>query len=73
MIPTRMPGAASGNVTVKKVAMGPAPNVEAANSNRRSTISNDSRIARSISGNAITAAASAAPVQRKENVIPSQS
>ena len=40
------------------------PSVRAAPSSRRSTASIDRRIARTISGSAITAAASAAPVQR---------
>ncbi len=50
-----------------------APSVRAAPSSRRSTASTDSRIARTISGKAMIAAASAAPVQRNMKVRPSQS
>ena len=45
--------------------------MRAAPSNRRSTPSIDSRIARTISGSAITPLASAAPVQRKITLTPS--
>jgi hypothetical protein len=48
------------------------PSVRAACSNRRSTASIDNRIARTISGNAMTPAAIAAPVQRNRTVAPSQ-
>jgi len=50
-----------------------APSVPAASSSLGSTASIASRIARTISGKAITAAASAAPVQRKAKVKPNQS
>jgi hypothetical protein len=71
--PASTPGKVSGRVTVKKVRQGPAPSVRAAPSSRRSTASIDNRIARTISGSAITAAASAAPVQRNMKVTPSVS
>ena len=70
--PAMIPGAASGKVTVAKTNQDGAPSVCAACSSRASTASIDSRIARTISGKPITAAASAAPVQRKENVNPQQ-
>jgi hypothetical protein len=69
-IPARMPGKINGKVTVAKIQKGPAPSVPAASSRRRSTASTDSRIARTISGNPITAQASAAPVQRKAKTMP---
>ena len=71
--PVRMPGAISGKVTLRKVSKRPAPRVRAACSSRRSTDSRDSRIARTISGKPITAAARAAPCQVKMTVMPSVS
>ena len=69
-MPAMMPGSASGSVTVTKVQIRLAPSVAAASSSRRSMASIDSRIARTINGNAITPQASAAPVQRNENTMP---
>ena len=46
--------------------------MRAASSSRRSTASIDSRIARTHSGSAITAAAIAAPVQRNSTLTPNQ-
>jgi len=57
----QIPGRDKGTVMLVNVFQGPAPNVRAAPSRRRSTASIDSRIARTISGSAITAAAIAAP------------
>ena len=70
-MPAITPGSASGSVTVRNVQRPLAPSVEAASSSRRSIASNDSRMARTSSGNAITPQASAAPVQRNENTMPS--
>ena len=69
--PASTPGSDSGKVIAAKVRHGPAPSVRAAASNRWSTASIDSRIARTISGKAMTALASAAPVQRNIKVTPS--
>ena len=70
--PASTPGQHKGKVIVRKVRQRPAPSVRAASSSRRSTDSSDSRIARTASGKAITAAASAAPVQRNSRVTPNQ-
>ena len=70
IMPARMPGAASGSVTVKNTFHGEAPSVPAACSRRLSIASIDSRIGRTSSGNDITPQASAAPVQRKANTMP---
>ena len=70
IMPAMMPGSASGSVTVTNSQSRLAPSVAAASSSRRSIASIDSRIARTISGNAITPQASAAPVQRNENTMP---
>src|SRR5712672_3416418 len=64
-MPAMTPGKASGKVTVRNAHRPLAPRVAAASSSRRSIASNDSRIARTRSGNAITPQASAAPVQRQ--------
>ncbi len=56
-----------------KVRSREAPSVCAASSSRRSTASMEIRIARTISGKAMIAAASAAPVQRNMKVRPNQS
>lgn len=72
-MPARMPGRISGRVTVRNTQPRPAPSVAAACSSRGSTASMASRIARTISGNAMIAAASAAPVQRKANTMPNWS
>ena len=69
-MPAMTPGSASGSVTVRNAHRPLAPSVAAASSSRRSIASNDSRIARTSSGNAITPQASAAPVQRNENTMP---
>src|SRR5215510_87788 len=68
--PTRIPGVISGSVIVMKASKRRAPSVRAAASSRRSTASSDSRMARTISGKAITAAARAAPFQVKMMVMP---
>ena len=72
-MPAITPGSASGSVTVRNTQARLAPSVAAASSSRRSIASNDSRIARTSSGNAITPQASAAPVQRNENTMPNVS
>ena len=69
-MPARMPGSASGRVTVANTRQGAAPSVSAACSSRRSTASIESRIGRTSSGNDITPHASAAPVQRNANTMP---
>ncbi len=68
-----MPGSVSGSVMVKKTRQRPAPSVRAACSSRISTASSASRMARTISGKAITAEASAAPRQLKAKLKPNQS
>src|SRR6266404_5857627 len=70
MVPAMMPGNMSGSVTVRKTQTGWAPSVLAASSSPRSTASMDSCIARTRSGNPITALARAAPVHRNANTIP---
>src|SRR5215831_10139617 len=60
--PTSTPGVARGNVMLKKRSSDLAPSVRAASSNFGSTASNESRIARTMSGKAVTAQARAAPV-----------
>ena len=70
MVPAMMPGSASGSVMVAKLQNGLAPSVAAASSSRRSIASIDSRMARTISGNAMTPQEIAAPVQRNENTMP---
>ena len=67
------PGSDSGSVMVKNTRHGLAPNVRAACSSRVSTASSASRMARTISGNATTADASAAPRQLKLKLKPNQS
>ena len=62
---SNIPGAMSGSVIVTKTSSGPAPSVRAAASRRRSTASSERRMARTMSGKAMTAAASAAPCQVK--------
>src|SRR5216684_1579187 len=73
MVPAMMPGNMSGSVTVRKTQTGWAPSVLAASSSPRSTASMDSCIARTRSGNPITALARAAPVHRNANTIPNVS
>ncbi len=68
--PTSRPGTASGSETSTKRQAGLAPSVPAAASRRGSIVSKESRIARTISGNPITAQASAAPVQRNDSTMP---
>ena len=68
--PAITPGRISGRVTVSHTHGRAAPSEPAACSSRGSTASIDSRMARTISGNAMIAAASAAPVQRKAKTIP---
>ena len=65
-----MPGSDNGSVMVRNAQAGRAPNVRAASSSRRSTASMERRMARTIKGKPMIAAASAAPVQRKAKVIP---
>ena len=67
-----MPGSASGSVTLENASQRDAPSVRAATSSRRSTASIDSRIAPTISGSAMMAAAIAAPVQRNMTLTPNQ-
>src|SRR5882724_69341 len=68
--PAMTPGNISGNVIVAKRSTDFAPNVLAASSSPRSTPSSDKRIARTISGNDITAVANAAPAVEKISWIP---
>ena len=70
IMPAMTPGRISGKVMVAKTHAGFAPSVPAAASSRRSTASMERRIARTISGNAMTPQASAAPVQRKAKTMP---
>ena len=60
--PARMPGAINGSVMETNRSIGPAPSVRAASSSPRSTFSSEMRMARTTSGNDMTAVASAAPV-----------
>ena len=69
IVPVSIPGKDSGIVMVKKTIIRLAPKVLAATSKPRSIVSNDSLTARTISGNAITAEAIAAPFQVKATVI----
>ena len=55
---------------VANLSMAPAPEVRAASSSPRSTFSREIRMARTISGNAITAVAKAAPLRVKISSIP---
>src|SRR5690348_13688773 len=71
--PATSPRADSGRVIPKKIRHGPAPSVAAAFSSLRSTDSNALRSATTSKGNAITAAASAAPVQRNATERPAAS
>jgi hypothetical protein len=71
--PVTSPGQASGSVTVKKTRARLAPRVRPAASSRVSTASIAWRIARTISGKPMIAAASAAPVQRKAKTRPNGS
>ena len=71
--PVSTPGAIKGRVMVPNTQNGPAPRVRAVASSPRSTASRDSRMARTISGKPITAAATAAPFQVKATVTPNQS
>src|SRR3546814_10507679 len=71
--PASTPGTLSGNVTLQNTRAGRAPRVRAALSSRTSTATIDSRLARPISGSAITPAAIAAQVQRTNTVGPNQS
>ncbi|CAI2441469.1 Uncharacterised protein [Serratia entomophila] len=71
--PTITPGNDSGSVMVKNTRHGLAPSVRAACSSRVSTASSANRMARTISGNATTAEASAAPRQLKLKLKPNQS
>ena len=73
MAPATIPGKISGSVTTTNVHARLAPSVAAASSSRESTASIASQIARTISGKAMIAAASAAPVQRKAKTIPRSS
>ena len=72
-VPTIMPGKVSGSVMVRNTRQRPAPSVRAACSSRISTPSSARRIARTISGKDITAAARTAPRQLKAKVRPNQS
>src|SRR6266581_2624129 len=70
--PAMIPGMASGRVTVRNARAGPAPSVAAAASRRRSMASNDSRIARTISGNAMMPQHRAGPAERQHDAELSQ-
>ncbi|MNR16796.1 hypothetical protein D3C85_1334230 [compost metagenome] len=72
-VPTIIPGSVRGSVMVKNTRQRPAPKVRAACSSLMSTPSSARRMARTISGNDITAAAITAPRQLKANVRPNQS
>ena len=69
-IPARMPGKINGNVMVAKTKLGCTPKVSAACSSFGSTASIASRIARTINGKAMIAAASTAPVHWNAITIP---
>src|ERR1700722_9729938 len=73
MPPTRMPGEASGRVTLNSRSRRPAPSVRAASSRPRSAASRDRRMARTITGNVITPAARLAPAVVNTNRTPNQS
>jgi hypothetical protein len=68
--PVMIPGSISGSVTLANTQAGFAPSVAAAASTRASIASTDRRMARTINGNPITAAATAAPVQRNATTTP---
>src|SRR5438132_5749438 len=70
MAPAITPGMDNGSVMVRNVRQRLAPSVMAAVSMRRSTASMDRRMARTMRGNPMTAAATAAPVQRKAMDMP---
>ncbi len=72
-VPTIMPGSVRGSVIVINTRQRPAPSVRAACSSLRSTPSSPRRIARTISGNDITAAAMTAPRQLKAKLMPNHS
>lgn len=69
----KMLGMNSARELIKKTRQRPAPSVLAACSSLTSTPSSARRIARTISGNDMTAAARTAPRQLKAKVIPNQS
>src|ERR1700676_4566311 len=69
-MPAMMPGSISGSVMVRTTMERLPPSVAAAASSRRSTASSDKRMARTMSGSPMIAAASAAPVQRNAKTIP---
>ena len=71
--PVTMPGSASGSVIDANTQAREPPSVRATVSSRRSIAAIDRRIARTISGKPMIAAASAAPVQRNANTMPNQS
>ncbi|SSN11321.1 Uncharacterised protein [Klebsiella pneumoniae] len=72
-VPTIIPGRVNGNVMVKNTRQRLAPRVLAACSSLTSTPSSARRMARTISGKDITAAASTAPRQLKAKLMPNQS
>ncbi len=69
IMPAMMPGRISGSVMVPKTQAGLAPSVPAAASSRRSTASIDRRMARTISGKAMTpqARCCAGPAEREDD------
>ena len=73
MPPTRMPGEASGSVTLNSRSSRPAPSVRAACSSPGSAVSSDRRTARTITGNVITAQARLAPAVVNTSRTPNQS
>ena len=68
--PDSRPGAISGKVTAANTRQRLAPSVRAAASRPASTASSAWRMARTIKGSAITAAASTAPLKVKTNCNP---
>ena len=68
--PAITPGMASGSVMLRNAQNRLAPSVAAASSSLLSIASNDSRIARTISGNAMMPQESTAPVQRNDSTMP---
>src|SRR5580658_9479762 len=68
-----MPGEASGSTTLNSRSNRPAPSVRAACSRPRSAASRDSRTARTITGNVITAQARLAPAVVNTSRTPNQS
>jgi hypothetical protein len=70
MPPAMIPGSMSGRVIVTNRSRAPAPRLRAASSRPRSTVSSEIRMARTMSGKAMTAVASAAPLRVNTSSMP---